>query len=98
MSVVKRTVKRLSVDALGAKKRVNISAVDFVKAVMESVADGTGYNGVSEKTGMKQTSVATRISNLRKKGVKIPNMPRSNNARGGGRKLDIEALNNLILS
>jgi len=95
MSVSKR-VKSLPVSALGAKKRAHVSAADFVKAVMQSVADGSGYAGISEKTGMQQTSVATRISTLRKKGVKIPNMPRSGG--GGGRKLDIDALNSLINS
>lgn len=75
-------------------KRVNVSAADFVKAVMASIADGTGHAGIAAKTGIKVTSVATRVSTLRKKGVQIPKMPRTGG--GGAKKLDVSALNDLI--
>lgn len=74
-------------------KRSVVSAEDFVKAVLKAAAEGTGHAGISKLTGIKQTSVATRLSNLRKAGVNLPNFPRGG---GGGRKLDVAALNALI--
>ena len=84
-SAVKKSVSR---------EKSNVSAEVFVKAVLEAAANGTGHDGVSKATGIKRSSVATRMSNLRKAGVKLPNFPRGGG--GGGKKLNVDALNALI--
>lgn len=84
-SVVKKSVSRA---------KANVSAETFVKAVLAAAADGTGHEGVAKATGIKRSSVATRMSNLRKAGVKLPSFPRGGG--GGGKKLDVSKLNALI--
>jgi len=75
-------------------KRVHVPAAVFVKAVVEAVKNGQGHEAVAKACGMKTTSVATRVSVLRKAGVLLPKF--AVRGTGGGRKLDIEALNSLI--
>ena len=75
-------------------KRVNVPAEVFVKAVVEAVKNGQGHEAVAKACNMKVTSVATRVSVLRKAGVNLPKFVMRGS--GGGRKLNIEALNSLI--
>lgn len=74
--------------AVVKRDRANVSATDFVQAVLSS----SSHAEVARKTGLKVTSVATRLTTLRKRGVNVPNFRRG----GNGVKLDVNSLNALI--
>jgi len=71
----------------------NVPAADLVKACIEAHQNGEGTKTVADKLDLKVGSVYVRMYNLRKKGVAIPEFPRGG---GGGRKTDVEGLNELI--
>ena len=71
----------------------NVPAAQFVLAVKAAIAADRSQEDVAAELGLKGAScVATRCANLRKKGVNLPEFKRG----GGGRKLDVEALNALL--
>ena len=81
--------------AKSSRSRVNVSAENFVAAVLEVSKAGGTHSDVAAKLGIAVGSVATRCSQLRTKhGVNIPNFKRGGS--GGGRKLDVSGLNAMI--
>jgi hypothetical protein len=71
--------------------RKTVSAEDFVRAAWASAAAGEGLKGIANRTGQKVEAISTRISSMKKKGVKLPEFKKA----GGNNKLDIDALNRI---
>ena len=74
------------------KKRTNVKAELFLETAWKAKSEGLGHTAIAEMLGMAKTTVATRLSSLRRHGnIVVPNFP-----RGGGKsgpRLDVEALN-----
>lgn len=66
---------------------------EFVLAWIESAKKGQGLQGVADKCDLTTVSAAAKASYLRKKGVKLPTMPRAKRV-----DVSVEALNQLIES
>jgi hypothetical protein len=64
-----------------------VSLEVFAKAVRESKDDGSGIDGIAEKTGLKRGSVNSRLNKLRQLFGK-ENVPSFQG--GGGRKISDE--------
>jgi hypothetical protein len=74
-----------------SRAKANVPAEVIVRAAWESFQAGTGIAGVAQATGLSPESVSTRLSVLRTKHkVNLPKFPRGG---GGGRRLDLDALN-----
>lgn len=65
-----------------------VSAEDFIDAWMRSES----YAEVAVRLGINVKAVYQRVSRWRKQGINLPQM----STHSGRRKLEIEALNNLI--
>lgn len=77
--------------AIGSK---NVSAVEFASCV-KRVSDAEGsLQDVADALGLKVTSVATRLSQLRKRVSNVPNFKRGGG--GGGAKLDVSAIEGIF--
>lgn len=71
--------------------RKTVSAEEFVRAAWESARAGEGLKGIANRTGQKVEAISTRLSSMKKKGVKLPEFKKA----GGNNKLDIDALNRI---
>ena len=69
-------------------KRVRVDGETFVTAWESS----NSVKEVSEKTGIKLTSIMARASKYRSEGIALKNMP-----RGGGAKLNVQAMKDLLV-
>jgi hypothetical protein len=50
----------------GNVKRKNVGVMDFAVVVREAAINGTGIDGIVEATGLKRTTVSTKLNSLRK--------------------------------
>jgi transposase len=69
-------------------KRVRVDGETFITAWEGS----SSVKEVSEKTGIKLTSIMARASKYRSEGIALKNMP-----RGGGAKLNVAAMQALLV-
>lgn len=74
-------------------KNSRVSGDQFVRVVCEIASGGGTVEDAANKLGMRVSSVSTRMSNYRKKGVNLPKFPRG----GNGIKLDVDTLNKLVV-
>lgn len=70
------------------KRSPNVARPVFCDAVFKSHEDGTGIDGIAEKTGLAKSSVNTRLANLKKQ-VGAENVP-SFKRKGGNTISDSE--------
>ena len=77
-SVVKRVRKNVG----------NVSEDKFVDAYLQAFTAKEGVKGVADRLNIAQGSVTTRASNMRKRGISLPNFP-----VGGGNKSDVAGCN-----
>jgi len=73
-----------------SRRTSNVSANDFAAAVKQVADAGGSHQDIADLTGLKASSVATKLSGWRKRGV--PNVPNFKRGGGGGRKLDVDAI------
>lgn len=48
------------------KVRKNVNIMDFAAVVRDAAKNGTGIDGIVEATGLKRTTVSTKLNSLRK--------------------------------
>jgi hypothetical protein len=72
-------------------KRKTVPAEEFIRAAWESYKAGEGLKGIADRTGQKVEAISTRLSSMKKKGVKTPEFKKA----GGNNKLDVDFLNNI---
>lgn len=71
--------------------RKNITAEVFLEAAWQAKVKGQGHADIAKQLGIKTSSVASRLYQLRTtKKIAVPSFPRGG---GGGRKLNVDALN-----
>ena len=81
-------------------KNPEVAGIDIVKAWERQCAakdaDGNSIGSIqaaADSVGMLKDSFYQRVQDIKGRGVKLSKMPR---AKGGGRKVDVDALNDAL--
>lgn len=72
--------------------RTYVSDTEFASVVAKVSAAGGNQQEIANQLGIKVGSVANRLASWRKKGINVPAFTRG----GGGRKLNVDAINNIF--
>ena len=70
----------------------NVAPEDFIKAVKSVHASGGKIADIARQLNLEVGSVNARMYTMRKAGVNLPQFPRG----GGGKGLDVQALNAIL--
>jgi len=72
-----------------AKKRIQIS--EFIPLYLEALKNDVSVEEFSAQIGVRLETVRSRVQELRRRGVEIPNLRLDNNGRGARKKVEDRA-------